>query len=519
MNINLGDADAGVAISIQVINDYLAELKRIGKLPSEQILTRDFNGISVDIKVLTDSFTFELNKPAGQAPYTRLLITGTIEIRPTGLPNVPPLFTFPLEAKALLSLVLVDDDDPDLTQRVRSVGLRYDGTDGPPSLPVTSDDIDNLFNSPEIKEQLDSTKIPMAKPLVQGLNNSRFPDEEDRPTPAEWTVVLTLLPSGADTIDAFGVTVGPPGSGALPVTVESFVQTNMGLAVAYNRAFLDLMLERGATANEGTTIDGATVRELKMQMSDTAIEITKGHVVRPFHVIIDLFDIDVRFKGPMIPSLVRGTTGMAFDSTGIKVDVDDSDEVLLAAIKWFLTIGSSLLLFTGVGSLTALGILLWLTAVQKIWNGEAELDNAPNVIRDSLGSAMGAQLGLLASALDADTDVGQLRIDATPDSLTVVTGNMVFAAQILVIALQGKMKQAEYSKKLRRFAIYELEDGRRFRAQELARLMRIGKVSIPGFHDVGGRYIRADHDNQAANNLLQQFRKNITKEVVVRNRR
>jgi hypothetical protein len=279
------------------------------------------------------------------------------------------------------------------------------------------------------------------------------------------------------------------------------------------------MLDRGGKANEGTTIDEATVKELKLQMSDTAIEVVKGHVVRPFHVIIDLFDIDVRFHGLMIPSLVRGTTGMAFDSSGIKVDVDDTDEVVLAAVKWFFTIGASLLLFTGVGSLTALGILLWLTAVQKAWNGDAELDNAPNAIRDSLASSMGAQLGVLAAALDADTDVGQLRIDATPDSLVVVAGNMVFSAQILVVALQGKMKKAEYSKKLRRFAIFELADGRRFRAQELARLMKLGKVVIPGFHEVGGKYIRADHDNQEANNLLAQFKSNLTKEVVVANKK
>src|SRR5262249_15390876 len=150
---------------------------------------------------------------------------------------------------------------------------------------------------------------------------------------------------------------------------------------------------------------------------------------------------------------------------------------------------------------------------------DAELDNAPNVTRDNLASNLGAQLSVLATALDADTDVGQLRIDATPDSLIVVSGNMVFSAQILVVPLQGKMKKAEYSKKLHRFAIFELEDGRRFRAQELARLMKLGKVVIPGFHEVGGKYIRADHDNQEANNLLAQFKSNLTKEVVVKNKK
>ena len=50
---------------------------------------------------------------------------------------------------------------------------------------------------------------------------------------------------------------------------------------------------------------------------------------------------------------------------------------------------------------------------------------------------------------------------------------------------------AEYSKKLRRFVIFELEDGRRFQAQELARLMTTGRVTVPGFHQVREKYIRA----------------------------
>jgi hypothetical protein len=35
---------------------------------------------------------------------------------------------------------------------------------------------------------------------------------------------------------------------------------------------------------------------------------------------------------------------------------------------------------------------------------------------------------------------------------------------------------------------------------------------------VGGKYVRSDHDNSAANNLLQSFKANETSEVVVKNR-
>jgi hypothetical protein len=101
----------------------------------------------------------------------------------------------------------------------------------------------------------------------------------------------------------------------------------------------------------------------------------------------------------------------------------------------------------------------------------------------------------------------------------VVEGNMVLFAQILVIPIETMMQSAEYSKSLRRFVIFELQDGRRFRAQELARLMKAGKVTVPGFHQVAGDYLRANPDDLEANNLLQQFKANETSEVVVGNKR
>jgi hypothetical protein len=201
----------------------------------------------------------------------------------------------------------------------------------------------------------------------------------------------------------------------------------------------------------------------------------------------------------------------------VEVDVDDSDEVFFSILKWFLTAIAGVLLFTGLASATLIGIVLWLTVVQAAWNADADIENAPNTLREGLANALGASLGKLSDALDDDTDVDPLRIDATPDSLVVVAGNMVFLAQILVVPIEGRMRSGEYSKRLRRFGIFELDDGRRFRAQELARLMAAGKITVPGFHQVNGDYLRADPDDAEANNLLQRFKTNPTTETVVRN--
>ena len=445
------------------------------------------------------------------SPRSILRILGTIEVRPASDPNASPL-TVPLEAAAKLTVILLDADP------VAEIGFRYDGIDGTPSPAEIASDIDNFMNSAEMQDILANTRLPIADSLVEGLNNSRFIDPNTKPDASEWNVEITLTPAGSDSVDAFVVSASPPATSATLTITESFVAPRTGLAIAYNRNFLDMVLDRGAAAKIGQEVDGAKITSLSMAMADNGIQIT-GHVVRAIDTpVIDVApDVDIDFDGVAIPVLIRGTTGMTMDTSGIDVDVDDSDEIFYGALRWVITVGASALLFTGVGSLTALGILLWLTLVQKVWNGGVELDNAPNILRDSLGSGLGAQLSLLAASLDDSTPAGELSVDGTPDSASVVNGNMVLFAQVIITSMMARMRSAEYSHKLRRFVIFELDDRRKFRAQELARLMQNGKIYVSSFHQVDGKYVRSNHDDASANNLLKVFKSNETREVVVRN--
>ncbi|MDQ4024580.1 MAG: hypothetical protein M3217_03670 [Actinomycetota bacterium] len=524
MHVDLGEADAAVAVGIFVIDDYLHELVRIGRLPTEYTFTRSVDpdealadlleslGISppplLHFTVKLDPPpVFLLAKPPGAPPYTRLELKGTIEVRPATAPDPssPPLTTYALNAPVRLALVLTNDPVP-------AVKLEYQGTDGPPDPPVTPEDVDRVFESEEVQAILTSTTIDIAAPLIAGLNQSRFPDPDAKPPDADWDVALTLMPGGGGNDDCFTVSAAAPGASAAPAGTDSFLRSQTGMGFAYARAFLDLMLERGAQEKRGKKIEKAVVRTLRIWMGDTAIEV-EGHVVRPVKI---LPDVDIRFDGPLVPSLVRGTITMAFDPTGIRVKLDEDDEIVYWVLRWFVTVGSAALLFTGMWWATAIGIASWLTLVQEVWKAEAEIANAPNLLRESLAAALGASMSALADALDDDSEVEPLKVDATPDSLEVHDGNLLLFAQILIVPIEAMMKKAEHSRRLDRFVIFELTDGRRFRAQELARLMKIGKVTVPGFHQVDGNYVRADPDNVEANNLLKMFDGNETREVIFR---
>ena len=182
---------------------------------------------------------------------------------------------------------------------------------------------------------------------------------------------------------------------------------------------------------------------------------------------------------------------MGFDMGDIEIDVGDFAE---ASTGWRSgpTIFAGVALVSGVGSLTVVGILdlddLGAARVERR-RGDRE---RPDLVRDGLANALGSGLAALSESLDDETALGQVRIDSTPDSLQVVDSHLIFLAQVLVSPRSMQLVAAEYSKKLRRFVVFELEGGRRFRAQELARLMSIGKVAVPGFHQVRENYIRAD---------------------------
>ena len=493
MNINLGGAVAGAATAISVLDEYFQELYRIQRIPPSIPHTQ---GV-VELTLLLDAPRFELVAPANGDPYTRLLLTGTIERRFGG--NPPEVF--PLDVKALLKLVPLSD---------ASVCLKFDGVDGPPSGPLTASDVASIFAGPVFAPLLAAIRIPSGKRIIEGLRG--LDDRFDTPVD-DWAFAVTLMPAGSDTVDSFVASVGF--LTADPELRESFVPDGQEFAIAFSQWFLDFILGLGATAQEGQDVGGGKIQTpLEIFMNSDSIQVD-GSAAKEVPWILP--DVTVSFVGPMRPFLVRGTTVMGFGMDDIEIDVGDFAEAFYWVAKWFTTIFAGVALVSGVGSLTVVGILTWMTLVQLTWNADVAIGNAPNLVRDGLANALGSGLAALSESLDDETGVGQVRIDSTPDRLQVVDSHLIFLAQVLVAPRTMQLVGGEYSKKLRRFAIFELEDGRRFRAQELARLMASGKVTVPGFHQVRQSYLRANPDDAEANNLLREFKSNLTPEVVLRN--
>lgn len=492
MHINLGGAVAGAATAISVLDEYFQELYRIERIPRRIPLSQ---GV-VELTLLLDAPRFEMVSPANGDPYTRLLLTGSVERRFGGEPPE----VFPLDVKVLLNIVALPG---------AIVGVQFGGVDGAPSAPLTASDVQSLCSGSVFLPLLDGIRIPSGERVIAGL---RGLDPQFEIPVASWAFDVTLMPAGSDTVDSFVASIGL--LNARPALLESFVPEGQEFAIAFSQWFLDFILGAGADAQEGQEVGGAKILDpLRIFMNPASIQVN-GRALKKVPSILP--DVTVSFVGPMHPFLVRGTTVMGFDMDDIEIDVGDFAEAFYWVAKWFTTVFAGVALVSGVGALTVVGILTWMTLVQLAWNADVAIGNAPNLVRDGLANALGSSLTALSESLDDETALGQVRVDSTPDSLRVVDSHLIFLAQVLVAPRTMQLVAAEYSKKLRRFVVFELEDGRRFRAQELARLMASGKVTVPGFHQVRQSYLRADPDNVAANNLLRTFKANLTPEVVLR---
>jgi hypothetical protein len=435
--------------------------------------------------------------------HSRLRLSGSLDVRSANQPDADPDFSFDdIAIEILLSLALKEE-----TNVSPKIGLVYEGVpdsekivvvdgdpDGLSSILLNSqlsiDDIDALFAMPEIASTLDEVSIDVVSPITEALSPIYFPQEvEDNeppppppPAPEDWSVSLHLMMAMIEGyMNAIGVFVALPGDDSNPGEPHSVLPSLTGLGFVYSRDFLDFVLTKGAKDKEGSKMDGAKIKRLSMSMLDDGIQVD-GKAEKE--------GAEIKFSGPVIPRLARGTTYIAMDSSKVKVDVD---------LPWY----ADLLIFMTPILFFIPGINF--LAVSKTVEILHDVDEAPAVVREGLGTALGAQLAKLTEGLTIKTSVGEVTLDGTPDHSLVVNGHFLLFAQIFVSPITDTIVHGIYHRYSRRFTFFRLESGRQFRATELARLVNIGKIITPGFHDVEGRYMRANPDNETGNNLLEMF--------------
>jgi hypothetical protein len=351
------------------------------------------------------------------------------------------------------------------------LGFKYGGVQNV-SFPLEDKHIDELFTRPEIAAIIDGFSFDIVTPMVMGLEPVYFPDDQPVLTPTRdgWPTVLHLMRGEDGRVDTVAIFVGLPGEDADPGDISSLVPELNEFGIIYSRSMLDKALEEGVRRLAGQSFSGAKITGLKLHMEDTAIRIW-GQAEKD--------DAISTFKGPLYPRLVLGYPHIRVDSSQVDVDVD---------LPWYVHL---------LAVLPPLYIHILM-----------EIDKVPDLTRQGLAYAMTQAFSVLAKGTQIEgIDVEGITLDAFPDHSRVEDGCIALYAQVLVSTITENIAVGSYSKLRRRFEVFELASGRRFRAKHLAQLVQRGKVITPDYHDVNGQYMRANPDSTEANNLLERFKR------------
>lgn len=480
--LDMATTDAGVVIALDVFDQFFKGMADEGMFPSSlDTELKDGQGnVTTLVHAELDLPEFGLSDPSSGNVNTELSITGNLEIRGVDAPPDSTPLSLPLSIRIALVLRLLDDGTgiPKLT-------FVNDGIlDVQPDL--ARPQVEEFLNSPVITGLLDSARIDVVTPLIDGLEAQIF-EEGNEPPRSDWSSALELLPTDHEAfVHSVAIFVARPGQPAGPDFMASPLPTLTEFGLIFARSLMDELLSSEAAARVGEEIDGAKIKRLSMSMSDTGI-LVDGHAEK------DGADID--FDGPVRLRLLMGTSVIWTDSSDIDVDVD---------MPWYYYLGivaAGLLFFIPVIGHIVNGI--WL--IPALADGASAADDAPQTVRGSLGSALRDGLSALADGLKLQTSVGTVSADSTTSHLEVIDGSILLFAQVFVRNIEQALTGGRFSKRLGKMTSYTLESGRRFKVSELARLVDSGKITVPRHHVVRGRYLRSNPDSTENNNLQDRF--------------
>ncbi len=486
MPLDLQDAQVGVTLAINIFDEFFIELhKNDPELQNIPVLG--------DIGLQIDEMRFLLNDDNTDTMLSIVGVLGVIDIT--------------ININLSLTLKPIEDSPPVL-------GLVYNGVHSivGENLDALEDVIigivDDRFNDDapgSLGNRINAVEIDVITQAVEGLEVIIFPEEDDRPSRDTWASQLQILPAeNEETMDAIAIFVASPGTSVNTGIEFSFLNAQTGLGIVFNRAFLQDVFDQGAQDRIGSSQCGATIEALTLTLEDDRIEID-GRVQKSL--------VEIPFDGPAFPFLYRGTTEMSLDAS--QVDADEPGG--LAGFLKFLGILTAIILPLIGGVIFGLvgiigGIVADVWAVPALWGAAEDLDNADESIQSGLGGALGTQLSELASGLRIEEDIEMVTLESTPNELTLIEGHFLFDALIFVSPIEQTITNGWFTKKFSRFVLHELEGGQKFKTSELARLVKIGKITTPGFHAVthqnGRCFMRANPDDEDANNLFDTFRDN-----------
>lgn len=470
--MNIGSAQFATGVAVKVFDEFLKELQ-LKKSLNHLLIKKSFHIIEGnDDFVITGHAVAEMAPPkfamhqnSGGQQYTRLDLNGTVNIwvsSPTA--ESPPLFTFDISAGLLLSIVLKPRSG-----QSPIIGLQYDGIEYYEG-PLDQAEVEELLVNQNLLDIINSMEMNLVTPLIDAIEMIYGPQPDGTVfSHADFPVELYLMKGDNENVDAFGILVDIPINDGLPEMVDSFVPNGCEIMLFTSRQIMEVLLNRG----KKTLSDYLAGYKEHVSVKRLSIEPRGNCIYLSGRIEDNYVGAEGTIDGPVYFQLFPGNKNIYLNFRKVNIEID---------LPW------------------------WLDVI-VFFAGETDtVDAIPDMAQQKIIEITNDLMQNLASSLDLEgLDVEGVPIVVYPDRLKLDSGELSLYLQILISPITESLERADYSKLRRKFMIFNLESGRRFATEDLAKFMRQGLVTVLGYHEVGEKYIRANPDEDKRNNLLESW--------------
>ncbi|MGL1901614.1 MAG: hypothetical protein OCC49_05730 [Fibrobacterales bacterium] len=434
--------------------------------------TTDDYPVEVTMKGRISLPTFSYREQENGYAYLAIDIAGSVAISiATDEAASAHLYTIPFEFEVRFET----DLKPSVNGAAPKVGVQFTEIKVIRA-PFTEEEIADIVQGTGLVAYVDTIALDVVTPMI-GLIEGAFESEdgsENNPPHSAYPVKLRLLKVHQNNTPGIGIFVGRPGVSLSQYTdvdeSRSFIPTYSEVTVVLASPFVMDILE--LLRNKVTDLVSGTMFDVEVK----ALTVDNGSIrFEVFGIEKEWTDSYATLLGKIRLSLNPGSTVVRMD---VDFDLDVEPEGFAQVIDLFGSIESML-----EEKLPGIAERLVESKANEVFKGLGE-----SVTLDTIGY----------EGVDIDVYPQEIELDRNEVRLHV---------QVHSHVTHDHLKTASYSSTLNRFVRFEMHSGRKYLTKDLARFMQRNKMVVSGYHDVDGRYVRANPDDIEANNLLEQFQR------------
>lgn len=474
--MDIGNAKLAFGLSIKLFDDILKGLHSQNVFPQQVEVEEEINIVdklkaTIFLTVDIDQPDFYLEIEDAVEPELRFKISGKVTPKISFAGETSPdLFTIDFEAEVRLGIKLKNR-----INQAPVIVLDYGGAIFA-SDPFETKFIDSLFDTDEVKNTLNLLEFDVITPIIEGLGNIYYfgTPANLRPSVDQYPVSLQLQIPGSKTRSAIVLFIGTPGTSLNTQHLyTSIVPRYSEFMMHAGSEIVEHMKEKGKSKIEEFIKDFSSV-----VLSNYILTVENNQVDINAQITETETGAYATIDGYFHFRHVPGMEKMFMDGSKVNIDVE---------LPWWLDV-----------------IAFFMPPIEDAIRFAKQ--EVPDIMQETITDLVNNFMNKLDESIQLEgLDIEGLPVEVYPQEIKLDNNSITANIQILTWPITEELLNASYGTLQDRFIYFELESGRKYFVEDLAKFMYKGLVNIPGYHQVDLKYLRANPDGRETNNLEYRF--------------